>query len=194
MILFIYGPRDCGKSAYAEDRACLIGENRIYLATMKIMDDEGRKRVDKHRALRAGKGFITIECPNTIDSIELPETEGTQVVLLECVSNLVGNEMFNTGCDNTTQVSITENSNCDKEHTRKETGELSDGPKSVQTTVNITLNEIGLLSKRTDNLVIVSSNYDGEELTMDEGTLNYITALNTVNDKLMQMADEVVRF
>lgn len=41
--------------------------------------------------MRQGKGFETVECYTGLDKIRLPEN---CTVLLECMSNLVANEMF----------------------------------------------------------------------------------------------------
>ena len=49
------------------------------------------KRVQRHRKMRQGKGFETVECYTGLDKIRLPEN---CTVLLECMSNLVANEMF----------------------------------------------------------------------------------------------------
>ena len=44
-----------------------------YLATMRIWDDEGRKRVERHRRMRAAKGFETIERYTGLETLELEE-------------------------------------------------------------------------------------------------------------------------
>ena len=63
MVVLVVGVPDSGKSALAESVALeLSGENkRIYLATMEVLDEAGYERVKKHRKLRKGKGFFTIE-------------------------------------------------------------------------------------------------------------------------------------
>ena len=67
---------------------------RIYVATMQVWDAESRKRVERHRAMRAGKGFRTVERPVRLG--EMPVPEGA-VVLLEDLSNLAANEWFDGG-------------------------------------------------------------------------------------------------
>lgn len=47
--------------------------------------------MQRHRKMRQGKGFETVECYTGLDKIRLPEN---CTVLLECMSNLVANEMF----------------------------------------------------------------------------------------------------
>src|SRR5699024_5386533 len=53
---------------------------------------EGRNRVERHRKQRAGKGFDTIECYQNVGSCAKQIENG--IVLLECMSNLVANELF----------------------------------------------------------------------------------------------------
>lgn len=167
MIVYIYGRRNSGKSAYAEERTCLLGDKRIYLATMVVMDKDGEARVEKHRQMRADKGFITIECPVDVNKADIGDGEG--VVLLECISNLVGNELF-----------------------RSDRERKPDGHLDVEGTVDYVLNEVEALSHKVKNLVIVSSLYDDENLTMDEDTASYIRALSEVNDRLKDIADESI--
>ena len=72
MLHVVTGGSGSGKSEYAEK---LIAESalhrRIYVATMMVWDDEGRKRVRRHREMRSGKGFITIEHYTGLCSLEL---------------------------------------------------------------------------------------------------------------------------
>lgn len=92
MIALVIGGSGSGKSAYAEKLVKEISrEKRVYLATMRVWDEESRRRVERHRAQRAELGFRTVECPVDLDAAELDE-EST--VLLEDISNLVANEMF----------------------------------------------------------------------------------------------------
>lgn len=58
---------------------------------MRPFGAEGMWRVERHRKLRAGKGFETIECYVNLKEQTLPEKG---VVLLECMSNLTANEML----------------------------------------------------------------------------------------------------
>nr|MBR4279637.1 bifunctional adenosylcobinamide kinase/adenosylcobinamide-phosphate guanylyltransferase [Clostridia bacterium] len=95
MIVLVTGGSGCGKSTWAEKLiASLPEENRIYIATMQVYDDESVKRVARHRAQRADKGFTTIECEKDLASAEVP---GDSTVLLEDLVNLIANEMFDGG-------------------------------------------------------------------------------------------------
>ena len=92
MMILVTGGSGSGKSAFAEDCIVAFGNaRRIYIATMYPFDEESRKRVKRHQAMRQGKGFDTLECYTGLSRASVPK--GT-TVLLECMSNLVANEMF----------------------------------------------------------------------------------------------------
>lgn len=92
MLILVTGGSGSGKSAFAEDRVLSLGEaKRIYIATMHPFDQESFKRIERHRKMRAGKGFDTIECYTGLKDVQIT---GDSVVLLECMSNLTANEMF----------------------------------------------------------------------------------------------------
>ena len=95
MIALITGGSGCGKSTYAEKLVSqLPAQNRVYIATMQVYDAESRIRVARHRAQRADKGFVTVECPRDLDGAHI-EPDGT--ALLEDLPNLLANEMFDGG-------------------------------------------------------------------------------------------------
>ena len=97
MTVLIMGYPDSGKSALAErvTEELSAPDKRIYLATMIPCGEEGAARVERHRKMREGKGFVTVEAP--FDVAEALEDTADQTVLLECVSNLAANEMFERG-------------------------------------------------------------------------------------------------
>ena len=95
MIVLVTGGSGCGKSKWAEKLvASLLTENRVYIATMQVYDEESVKRVERHRAQRADKGFHTIECEKDLASADIADSS---VVLLEDLVNLMANEMFDGG-------------------------------------------------------------------------------------------------
>ncbi len=52
---------------------------------------EAKQRIERHQAMRAGKGFITIEQYTGLGKLGLPHG---CAVLLECLGNWAANEMF----------------------------------------------------------------------------------------------------
>lgn len=92
MLTVITGGSASGKSAYAEDLVLSWGPaQRIYVATMYPFDKESEKRIARHRNMRKGKGFQTVECYTGLGQVQVPSGAN---VLLECMSNLAANEMF----------------------------------------------------------------------------------------------------
>lgn len=160
MITLVYGGSGSGKSAFAEDLVCKTNyPNRYYLATMKSFDEEADRRIEKHRKQREGKGFITIEQPTDIaNTIVDPDS----IVLLECMSNLVANEMF-AGERN---VSFTE---C----------------------ADKIIDDVVTLSKKAAALVIVTNNIFEDGVSYDEGTKEFMRALGLINERLAKFSNEV---
>lgn len=92
MLALVSGGSGSGKSAFAESLVTAeANPRRLYIATMRVWDAEGERRVERHRRLRAGKGFRTVECPVELEHCPI---ENGQTILLEDLSNLVMNEYY----------------------------------------------------------------------------------------------------
>ena len=91
MLILVTGGAANGKSRFAESLCMRAPSPRFYLAAMQPYGAEGEARITRHRAMRAGKGFTTIERYTDYASLVLP-ARGT--ALLECICNLTANEMF----------------------------------------------------------------------------------------------------
>lgn len=95
MLHLITGGSGSGKSAYAEQ--CILEAGcfpRIYIATMYPFDGESLKRIARHREMRREKQFSTVERFTDLKGLELPRGGA---VLLECLSNLTANELYQEG-------------------------------------------------------------------------------------------------
>ena len=95
MLTLVIGANNSGKSAYAESIiAGLESKKRYYIATMIPFGEDGQARVKKHLKMRENLGMETLEDPyfDKVDTIE----NGSDV-LLEDVSNLVANRLFEKG-------------------------------------------------------------------------------------------------
>lgn len=93
MTTLVIGGSASGKSAYAEsllDNA----QSKIYLATMQPFGQQARLRIARHRALRAKKGFATLERFTAVKMLSETDLPTGCSVLLECLGNLVANELF----------------------------------------------------------------------------------------------------
>lgn len=176
MLTLIIGGSGSGKSAYAEEYITTISENRTkyYIATMQVFDDEGMKKIEKHQKMRSEKNFITIEQPSKIENAlckivtidneaDLKQKGKESSALLECMSNLVANEMF-------------------------QGEEIIDGIKVIDKI----LSGVKRLNEDLNHLVIVTNNVFEDGNTYDEATMDYIKTLGIINEKLSCMADKVI--
>lgn len=177
MLHIVYGGSASGKSSYAESFAMsLQGDGRLlYIATMypykwntTELDPETIQRIERHRAMRADKGFDTVECYRHVEHIMAKRQD---VLLLECMSNLLANEMYlepdsNAGSDMAETMSPVSN-------------------KIVQALID--------LSTRVQELVIVTNDVfsDGGSLTYDESTREYVKNLAEINCALAREAATV---
>ena len=94
MVTLVIGGAASGKSEFAESLVLRAGDlPRTYIATMQPFDDECRARIRRHRQMRAKKKFETVECFTNLEQLHLPQKG---VALLECMSNLVANELYSS--------------------------------------------------------------------------------------------------
>lgn len=168
MMILVIGNPDSGKSKIAEDKVTELasGKKVIYLATMMPSDDEAIARIMRHKARRAGKSFATIESPVKADAalIEyIEENETFDICLLECVSNLVGNEMHH-----------------------EDNAGLSD-----EDLAKLILDEIKNMNENLSVLVAVTNEFERSPEYSEE-TLRYIDITDRVNEGLIRMSDEVI--
>lgn len=197
MITLITGGSGSGKSAYAEKYICHASKEKgcrekYYIATMQVFDDEGQRKIDRHRRLRAGKGFITIEQPRDIqDAVSKLQSENClktgQSALLECMSNLVANEMFPpVDASDTKEAEV-------KKEALDEPDNMRDYENNLISLVSKkVLKDVSILSENVAELVIVTNNVFEDGVCYDESTMNYIKAMGIVNRGLAAMAESVV--
>jgi adenosylcobinamide kinase/adenosylcobinamide-phosphate guanylyltransferase len=167
MVTLIIGVPDSGKSQIAEDLAMkLAGEHRkYYIATMVPFGKTGQERIQKHRMQRDGKGFHTLECPLDVHTI-VDQMEPDATVLLECMSNLLGNEIYAEKNQDVEPQELLEH--------------VFVGVKSI--------------SKACANLVIVSNEFAMEDSNYDEETRYYASMMHEMNLKLRDIADDIYEF
>ena len=197
MITLITGGSGSGKSAYAEKYICHASnekgfKKKYYIATMQVFDDEGQRKIDRHRRLRAGKGFITIEQPRDIkDAVSKLQSESSlktgRLALLECMSNLVANEMFPpVDASDTKEAGV-------KKEALDEPENMRDYDNTIISRVSKkVLKDVSILSENVAELVIVTNNVFEDGVCYDESTMNYIKAMGIVNRGLAAMAESVV--
>ena len=209
MLHIVYGGSASGKSSYAESFAMsLQGEGRLlYIATMypykcntTEIDPETMQRIERHRAMRADKGFDTVECYRHVEHIVAKRQD---VLLLECMSNLLANEMFlepdadDGGRPETMseveKAGVDGNAGSDVEKTGVDGNVGSDVAETMSPVSKKIVQAIVDLSTRVQELVIVTNDVfsDGGSLTYDESTREYVKNLAEINCALAREAATV---
>jgi len=180
MIALVIGGSGSGKSAYAEQMAVKAAGNGslYYVATMQVYDEEGKKKVERHQKMRAGKGFLTIEQPRRLKEAAKKVATGKvaaervpagKIVLLECMSNLVANEMFSE--ENLSAV-------MDEAKIKQLSHEIISGVTALQDSCDI--------------LIIVTNQIFEDGIRYDASTMAYIRLLGDINRQITERAEQVV--
>lgn len=214
MLHIVYGGSASGKSSYAESFAMsLQGDGRLlYIATMYPykwntieIDSETMQRINRHRAMRADKGFDTVECYRHVEHIVAKRQD---VLLLECMSNLLANEMYlePDAADGRSAMDAEEQAMVDVEKAGVDGNAGSDVEKTgisgeagfeMSKTMSPVSKKIVQalvdLSTRVQDVVIVTNDVfsDGGNLTYDESTREYVKNLAEINCALAREAATV---
>lgn len=172
MLITVTGGSGSGKSEFAEKTAMELARKDktrlIYLATMQPLGREAEARIRRHRELRRGKGFVTIE--RSKDLCGIPERDREQIrgatVLLEDLSNLTAGQLF-SGPD--------------------EEGNLSDGHQKEA--FRKILEGLHFLREQAGNLVIVANEVYSDGQTYDRGTECFLSLTGRVSCLAAAAAD-----
>lgn len=179
MMKLVMGGSGSGKSAYAEKCICRLyrelctedaGRNKeaslYYVADMIPYGQETAKKIEAHRKMRAGKGFATLEwyvdLPGKLSDPKAPILKGS-CVLLECISNLTANEMYEP-----------------------------DGAENMgRDTAESVIKGVQMLKERCSHLVVVTNDVFRESVPDTEEMSAYKDNLGKINRVLAEMADRV---
>lgn len=180
MLHIVTGGSGSGKSAFAEEMACRYHKQNpqgkmLYIATMIPYGEETEKKIQRHRKLRAGKGFETMECYTDLEEHVAKNVLGLNAtsdatsdatlgglpvtcVLLECMSNLVANEVFR------------------------------EDDSGDETVVSRILRGVKALEQIANHVVIVTNEVFHEPLQDSEEMQYYKQVLGKINCRLAEMA------
>ena len=184
MMIVVYGGNASGKSVLAEGLAEKLflwqskedekSGGKVYLATMRNDGSpEAEERIAKHRKLREGKGFVTVECP--VDLMENCRLQkDASVVLLEDAGNLVANVIFGneSGQENVGRTAVSE--------------------KEMNRVVEEICSEMDWLTAQTKHTIVVTNNIFDGGIEIDREMQRYSDALGAVNQWLAKQCDVFV--
>lgn len=98
-VTFVIGGARSGKSTYAEQKVKEYSSKVLYLATAVVTDQAMADRVKKHQEQRPNT-WSTLEIYSNFSEltnhIEFNECEA---VIIDCITTLIGNYMFDSGLD-----------------------------------------------------------------------------------------------
>jgi len=165
MFILVIGGAASGKSEYAENLAInLCNKEKIYVATMQPFGEIAKEKIKRHKELRKHKGFKTVEKFNNLHGILQKDLQGT--VLVECMSNLMANEMYNYNNENSKLKKINP--------------------------VKKIINDIQYIQKNSQNIIVVTSEVFSDGIKYDEFTNKYIENLAKLNIELANLCDKMV--
>ncbi|WNF37978.1 bifunctional adenosylcobinamide kinase/adenosylcobinamide-phosphate guanylyltransferase [Bacillaceae bacterium IKA-2] len=168
MLIFISGGVRSGKSSFAEKLAySLVTPSQaklIYVATSLGGDHEMQMRIERHQIDRINSGYLweTREQPVNLEKL-LPFFANDQIVLIDCLTILVANELFS------------------------ELGKWDD-PFYVQGIYTRIVNFIDEIGRRGIVTMIVSNELFNDSIDYDEATLIYLKLVAQLHQMLVKKA------
>lgn len=173
MLELVTGGSGSGKSEYAELLAVNAHRNNpkgmlYYVATMIPSDEECLKRIEKHRNMRKEKGFQTLECYTQLERLKAGAGD---VFLIECMSNLLANEMFGK---------------------EKRMGQKNTEPQlEMRKLQEMILEPLFQMSKQASHVVVVTNEVFSDGAEYQGETLRYVKLLGEVNCQIAKKAGTV---
>ena len=214
MVHLITGGSGSGKSEYAEEMACRCrkgpGEKLVYVATMYPYGEETKMKIRRHRQMREGKGFETVECYTGLARVAgRLEAYGSVTVLIECISNLVSNGLYGIPgrlSDNSFPQSACPalQDNLPRNQSTQSTVTHDFGTDSLQIGTHILrkavsgqsaadeiLRGIEAIRRAAGNVVVVTNEVNSEGLEYGPEMIRYKQVMGEVNCRLALLADRV---
>lgn len=98
-VTFVIGGARSGKSTFAEKKVNEYGNKVLYIATAVITDEAMADRVKKHKAQRP-ETWSTLEMySNFMDLPNHKEFMEAESIIIDCITTLIGNHMFDSKID-----------------------------------------------------------------------------------------------
>ncbi|MCD8134262.1 MAG: bifunctional adenosylcobinamide kinase/adenosylcobinamide-phosphate guanylyltransferase [Clostridiales bacterium] len=160
MLILVIGGSGSGKSEYAERRCAELSPGKkLYIAAMEPHDEESVMRIARHRRMRDGRGFDTLECYTHLEQAAIAPYD---TILLECLSNLLANEMFSP-----------------------------DGRRDADQATAAILSGVKRLTEWAGHVIVVTSQVFSDGVTYTPETELYRQCLARINREIAAVADEV---
>ena len=202
MLIMVTGGSGSGKSEFAE-RCCmeLCPGEKIYIATMQPFGKEGAARIQRHKKLRAGKHFQTVECYTDLENLVLHNRLSEKFC-----GNVAGKTIAGDFCLEATgrqksitgkRVETTSSQNVIDTTTLLEclsnlaANEMFTNGLHEKQTVEKLLAGIRHLQRQTKHLVVVTNDVFCDGISYEQETVQYMKALGEANVQLAAMADVV---
>ena len=140
-LILVTGGARSGKSTFAEETVKKLGDKVLYIATAVPFDEEMKLRIKKHQEQRPSN-WETLEAYKDFDSRLKNRLEDKNVIMLDCITVMVTNLMFEDCLDwdkiNGDEIEKIE------ELIKKEIGKLLTIIQEVQIPFVLVTNEIGM--------------------------------------------------
>lgn len=133
-VVLVTGGSRSGKSAIALKMAEAEGDEKAFIATCPVMDEEMRARVDRHKREREGLGWRTVEEETNLAAAIAGCTDAG-VIIVDCLTLWVNNVMYQA---EKSGAEISE------EIIEKKSQEILDACDSIDATVIFVTNEVGM--------------------------------------------------
>jgi adenosylcobinamide kinase / adenosylcobinamide-phosphate guanylyltransferase len=167
MLVFISGGVRSGKSALGERLADeLATGNKIYLATSRVYDDEMRRRIQKHKEDREKKRFFTIEKSENVGEVATV-LKRSDTVFMDCLGNLVANEMFYEGYSE------------------------YDLEKKTKITEKIYM-DLMKLNSAAENLIVISNEVFSSGISYNQSTDDFLDVLGQLHIRIAAAAQKAI--
>lgn len=97
-VTLVTGGARSGKSRFALALAEETAVRRVYVATAEPLDEEMRRRIERHRAER-GEGWSTVEEPADLGGALAALPAGAEVAVVDCLTVWLGNLLHRRGSE-----------------------------------------------------------------------------------------------
>ncbi len=170
-LTLIMGGAKSGKSNYAQKLVQKLNKQTVFIATALAFDDDMRDRIRKHKESRP-KNWNTIEIYKNFKSLSNNALfNNSKVILLDCLTLFVTNQMLEAGVDweNTTPGDV----------------------ESIENGIKLELES--LLDLAIDKDVYIVSNEVGMGVVPDNKLANYFRdILGRINQLVASKANQVI--